>query len=93
MQYTFINAQHEKLYTDARKMLDDELTRQKADYERLSADWERLPHYIRSEKEHWLREHFAACRKPYEKLLTDAVALCPGFTVLVPANTCLTVPE
>ena len=84
MEYTFINADHERLYREAREMLDNEIARQKQEADRLSVEWEHYPEDERKRNQVWLLRHFDECRKPYVKILTDIVALCPtAVTILI----------
>lgn len=73
----FINPEHQRIYNDAKIMYDAEIERQRLEWERLDAEWARYPDDIRAEKHAWLRSHFAECRRPYEKVLTDVVSICP----------------
>lgn len=77
VQWKFVNEAHETLYREARAMLDEEIAREQREAERLYADWQYLPERERSAKVAWLQTHFRECRRPYEKMLTDILALCP----------------
>jgi len=81
-EWQFINADHERIYNEARAMLVAEIDRQRADAERLGKEWERYPEQLRLEKHAWLRQHFAECRRPYEKILTDILAICPRAIIV-----------
>lgn len=81
----FVNSEHQRLYDRARKMLDDELSRQKKELKRLMPEFERYPAEIRNEKIAWLMRHFAKCRMPYEKILIDVLSICPTI-MMVPAR-------
>ncbi len=84
MDMTFVDARHEQLYHEARAMLDAELARQASEAARLSNEgkWDFLPAPERQQKYIWLQRHFAECRKPYEKILTDILALCPRIMIV-----------
>ena len=80
----FINPEHERLCGKARALLAAEIERQRTEFERLSGEWERLPERRRAENHAWLRQHFLECRRPYEKILTDIMALCTARVIILP---------
>ena len=81
----FVNADHMRAYRDAASLLDQEVERQRADADRLMAEWKRLPDEERAERISWLERHFHACRQPYVNLLVKLLDLTTPV-YLVPLN-------
>jgi hypothetical protein len=77
MELRFISSEHEQLYHRAKTLLDNECARQKLEWDRMSLEFAYYPDQLQKEKRAWLLNHFTECRKPYEKLLTDIITLCP----------------
>lgn len=86
MELSFVNSDHERLYRAARTMLANEIERQSQDAARLAVEWERYPEDVQNEQRAWLRWHFAECRRPYEKVLTDITALCTRAVMIISAS-------
>jgi hypothetical protein len=82
MKFTFINETHESLYHQAKELLDAELLRQRQEAERLQEEWKKLPEDRLRKNVTWMQQHFAECRRPYEKILTDIISLCPMAIII-----------
>jgi hypothetical protein len=78
----FVSAEHERMYHEARVLLDNECTRQKSEWDHLTTEFSFYPEQLQKERRAWLLNHFAECRKPYVKLLVDIVSLCPVTTTI-----------
>lgn len=73
--HRFVNPEHRDTYRRAKRLLDDEIERERRDAERLDSEWKHLPDDVRTEHQMVLTRHFAACREPYVKLLCDVLAI------------------
>ena len=73
--YKFVSREHADTYTDAKKLLENEIERQKQEAERLNREWDRFSDDDKTEYRATLVRHFAACREPYVKLLCDVLAI------------------
>lgn len=80
----FISPEHQRLYYEAKKMLDDECEREKAELEEARLD--RLRPELAARKHAELMRDFDMRRRPFVKALTDLEALCPT-TIIVRKKT------